>query len=77
MDLPQLQPWDPQSANETCDCLTGPRDCFADATTASVAVVGGLTPIDDPVDQVEVIAENGAHGEDDLVPDLPEEASRR
>ena len=53
MNLPPLQPWDPQSANETCDCLTGPRDCYADATTVtSVAVVGGLTPIDDPVDQV-------------------------
>ena len=70
-----MQPWDPQAANETCDCLTGPRDCFSSDVT-SVAVVGGLTPIDDPVDQVEVIAEDGPEN-DDLVPDLPEEASRR
>ena len=53
--MSQLQPWDPKSANETCDCLTGPRDCFeagGTTTVTSVAVVGGLTPIDDPVDQV-------------------------
>ena len=60
----------------SCDCVTGPRDCFSNDTSSSAAVVGGLTPIDNPVDEVEVIQEDGA-SHDDLVPDLPHESSRR
>ena len=72
---PTLAKFQILTANVSCDCLTGPRDCFSNETS-SAAVIGGLTPIDNPVDQVEVIGEDGA-GKDDLLPDLPDEASRR
>ena len=65
------------NANVSCsyECLTGERGCYSNETSSS-AVIGGLTPIDNPVDAIEVIEESGEN-HDDLVPELPHESSRR